>query len=196
MNEVLQAIQLKAWYPAAALLLTLAIQVVRTQPALAKYLWDWVPSGWRWLLPKLAGAAVGFVDAFAAGQPLSQALLAALGGALGLGVAAMGWAAALKESPIPWDGGAGGQPRPTSKLPPLVVLMLAGLLLGSCANWKPAARTVNDLARDLCSLFFAESQGISVEQAAETACNTRDQLDPWLREILAAKQAAGAAVTK
>jgi hypothetical protein len=84
----------------------------------------------------------------------------------------------------------------TRKLPPLVVLTLAGLLLGSCANWKPAARTANDLARDLCSLFFAESQGISIEQAAETACKTRDQLDPWLREILAAKQSAGAAVSK
>lgn len=70
------------------------------------------------------------------------------------------------------------------------------LLLSSCSNWKPAARTVNDVARDLCSMFFAESQGISIEQAAETACKTREQLDPWLREILAAKQTAGAAAKK
>jgi hypothetical protein len=62
---------------------------------------------------------VGFVEAFSSGQPVGTALLAALGGALGIGLAAMGWAAALKESPLPWDGGAGGDPKSTSKLPPL-----------------------------------------------------------------------------
>lgn len=88
--------------------------------------------------------------------------------------------------------------KPTSKLPPLTLVTLALVCLGlsGCANWKPAARTVNDVARDLCSLFFAEKQGISVEQAAELACETREQLDPWIAEVLAAKQAAGAAATK
>lgn len=87
----------------------------------------------------------------------------------------------------------------TRKLPPLVVLGLLCFviaLLPGCANWKPTARTVNDVARDLCSLFFAEKQGISVEQAAELACDTREKLDPWLEQVLAAKQAAGAAATK
>jgi hypothetical protein len=80
----------------------------------------------------------------------------------------------------------------TRKLPPLVVLTLAGLLLGSCAGWKPAARTANDLAADFCALSVAELQGISVEQALETACNTHEKLKPWLDELLAAQKAAGA----
>lgn len=78
----------------------------------------------------------------------------------------------------------------------IALLTLVAVSLSGCAGWKPAARTVNDVARDLCSMFFAESQSISIEQAAEVACKTRDQLDPWLREVLAAKQTAGAAVSK
>jgi hypothetical protein len=80
----------------------------------------------------------------------------------------------------------------TRRLPPLVVLTLAGLLLGSCASWKPAARTANDLAADFCAMTVAELQGISLEQALETACNTHEKLKPWIDELLAAQKAAGA----
>jgi hypothetical protein len=83
----------------------------------------------------------------------------------------------------------------TRKLPPLVVIGLLCFVLAlaqACANWKPAARTANDLAADFCALSVAELQGISVEQALETACNTHEKLKPWLDELLAAQRAAGA----
>jgi hypothetical protein len=66
------------------------------------------------------------------------------------------------------------------------------LTLSGCANWKPAARTANDLAADFCALSVAELQGISLEQALETACNTHEKLKPWIDELLAAQKAAGA----
>lgn len=69
--------------------------------------------------------------------------------------------------------------------------MLGFALLG-CAAWKPAARTVNDLARDACVLYFGpQMAGLSIEDVARTACSTRKQIDPFLREILAGQQRAG-----
>ena len=70
----------------------------------------------------------------------------------------------------------------------LALVALAFLPL-SCAA-KPVARTVNDIARDLCAMFFAEQQGISFEDAARDARATREVLDPFIREILKAKQNA------
>lgn len=86
--------------------------------------------------------------------------------------------------------------RELSKLQrPLSTLTVVGLLLmlPSCANWKPIARTTNDVARALCGQFFGEKQGISVEEAAKKFCETRDDLAPWLDTVLAAKQAGGKA---
>lgn len=41
---------------------------------------------------------------------MPDALLAALGGALGIGIPSMGVHALLKDSPVPFDGGSGGRP--------------------------------------------------------------------------------------
>lgn len=86
--------------------------------------------------------------------------------------------------------------KPTSKLPPLTVVTLALVCLGlsSCANWKPAARTANDLAADFCALTVSELQGISVDDALETACDTHAKVKPFLDELLRAQQVAGAKV--
>jgi hypothetical protein len=66
----------------------------------------------------------------------------------------------------------------------------------ACAGWKPFARDASDVARNLCGLFFAEKQGLSLEDAARQFCVTRDQLDPWLEEILRAKATAGKSSTQ
>lgn len=70
---------------------------------------------------------------------------------------------------------------------------LAFAALTSCNGVKPVIRTVNDIAKEACALFFAEKQGISVEEAARGICATREVLDPFIREILKAQQVAGAA---
>ena len=70
--------------------------------------------------------------------------------------------------------------------------LVALLTLGACAALKPAARTVVDIARDLCAMVTAERNGITTEQAVRTFCATESQLEPWLDELLAAKQRAAA----
>lgn len=69
---------------------------------------------------------------------------------------------------------------------PLLLLLCAG-----CAEMKPIARTVNDVARDLCAIFYGKREGISIDEAARTFCATEKQLGPWIDEVLSAEQRAG-----
>jgi hypothetical protein len=177
----------------------------------------WTPSLWKvstllalrnWLVKVLPNEAVGDVLAlWKAVQMLPSVALGALVLALQTGgnpdamvKGAIAGALApvlhtfLKWIPqIPYVGKLGKR---VSVPATLTLVCIASLGLGACQVWKPAARTVNDVARDLCALFFAEQQGISVEQAAKLACETREQLDPWIEQVLAAKQTAGAAATR
>lgn len=66
------------------------------------------------------------------------------------------------------------------------------LILVSCASAKPVVRTVNDLAFEACQIYFGQKNSISLEDAAKTFCDTQEKLKPWLDEILAAQQRAGA----
>jgi len=108
LDPVIQALHLRNWYAFAALLLTVVLQVVRKIPA-TNAVWSKVKDGWKAYLVLFVGAATGFTTAFASGLTLPNALLAAVGGALGISTVSMGLAAALKESHLPWDGGAGGK---------------------------------------------------------------------------------------
>lgn len=72
-------------------------------------------------------------------------------------------------------------------------LALVCLALVGCQGIRP--RTLYDAAQIMCELFFSEQAGISVEEAAKTACKTEEQLRPFLEQAIAAQQAAGAART-
>jgi hypothetical protein len=71
-------------------------------------------------------------------------------------------------------------------------LAALALLVAGCSWLKPATRTVKDAAEILCGAYFSESAGLSVEEAARAFCSTEKQLRPWLDQVLAAKQTAGA----
>jgi hypothetical protein len=136
-DQLIGALQLRNWYAVAALVLMLLVQIARKAPVVSTW-YAKIPNGWRWLPPIVGGAVAAFVAAFQAGAPLNLALLQALGGALGIGLPSMGGAALLKESHVPWDGGAGGvQPLESktsvNKIPPLALLCIA-LLLIACGS--------------------------------------------------------------
>ncbi len=71
------------------------------------------------------------------------------------------------------------------------VAVLGGVV--SCAGLKPVARSTHDIAKELCSVFYGEKNGISIEEAGRAFCETERQLRPWLDEVLKAQQRAGAA---
>lgn len=118
LNQLVESFALRNWYAVVALALTLAIQVVRKIPALKNLLWSWVPDGAKFLVPLLAGGVAAFIGAFSEGLGWREALWKAVGGALAIGVPSMGFAALLKESPLPWDGRSGGRIPPTDRSAP------------------------------------------------------------------------------
>ena len=74
-----------------------------------------------------------------------------------------------------------------------LAFVTAMLAVTSVQCTKVQARTVNDIARDACALFFSQQQGISFEDAARGVCSVREVLDPFIREILKAQQVAASA---
>jgi hypothetical protein len=107
LNSLAGALRMKNWYAVAAIVLMVIVQVVRKHPITSPY-WQKIPNGLRFLPAMLASFGVGFVSGFQAHLPLADALLQGVGAIAGISIPAMGLAATIKESPIPWDGKAGG----------------------------------------------------------------------------------------
>ncbi len=110
MDPILQFQQLvgaRAAYPLVAALLTFVLQIAKVSPY-TKVLYAKTPVGWRWLTPVLTGAAMGFVHGYQAHYTLVGSLTEMVFGMFGVGATAMGINAGLTESPLPWNGSAGG----------------------------------------------------------------------------------------
>lgn len=71
-----------------------------------------------------------------------------------------------------------------------LIVIAIGFSVAGCSGVKPVARTVNDIAREACELFFSEQQSMSIDVARDV-CAAREVVDPFIREILAAQKAAG-----
>lgn len=87
-----------------------------------------------------------------------------------------------------------GKTDDTVNIGPVALLLLAAFATHSsaCAAWKPTARTANDIAGELCTVFFHEQKpGLSISDVAHQFCTTQADLAPWLDQILSAKQSAG-----
>ena len=78
------------------------------------------------------------------------------------------------------------------------ILLTAMLLLSAsgCAWWdktgKTVVRDVDTAARALCALFYSDSAGLSVDDAARLYCKTREQWSPWIDAVLSGVQTGGA----
>jgi hypothetical protein len=101
----------RAAYPIVATLLTFALQIGKLSPY-TRVLYAKIPTGWRWVTPVIAGAVMGFVHGYQAGLTLVGSLTEMVFGIFGVSLTAMGLAAGLRESPLPWSGGAGGETKP------------------------------------------------------------------------------------
>lgn len=110
-TQIQELVGQRALYPLIATVLTFVTQIARKSAYTAK-LWAKIPDGWRWVWPVAAGAVAGFTHGFGAGRPLTGALIEMVLGIFGVSFTAMGLAATLKESPVKWDGAAGGKPTP------------------------------------------------------------------------------------
>ncbi len=187
LDDLIQNLHLRNWYAVAALALTLGVQIFRKAPWSSK-LWAGIPNGYRWLIPVLSGAVTGFTQAFAANLPIGAAILAAIGGAIGISIPAMGLNSLLTESPVKWNGGAGGAPPKDNgpKRPPFVVggagLLLA-LGLAFHASACSPAHNAADVPRDVAIAYASANAALEIADTAESAYldslanPTQDQLD-------------------
>jgi len=73
-----------------------------------------------------------------------------------------------------------------------VLALLLATFAFACGTLKDAGRTANDAASILCELFAAENQQ-AVGMSPGDWCKLHDNLEPFIDQALAAKQAAGAA---
>ncbi len=75
----------------------------------------------------------------------------------------------------------------------LLVTMLLCHAVYACVSVKAAVQSADDVAAQLlCAQSKAELQGISVEQARDAYCSTRDTWRPWLDAALQARRMGAA----
>jgi hypothetical protein len=173
--------------------------------------WSKLPDGLKRWVPlafALLGAFSEAVFLAPAGQPWTTTAFRAIASGIVAGITAIGGHHFLNPTKhatrtdvdmeldivsIDADGftasaKVGSKPRVMVRM----VTTLLALALVGCSWLKPATRTVKDAAEILCGAYFSESAGLSVEDAARAFCSTEKQLRPWLDQVLAAKQTAGA----
>lgn len=109
-QEYMTAVIEKNWYALAALVLMLAIQLSKQYET---RFWAVFPVGWRFLAPVVGACSAAFVHAFLLHKTVQQAGIDSLNAIWFIAIPAMGGAAALKESHVPWSGGAGGGQLPS-----------------------------------------------------------------------------------
>lgn len=105
--DLYQSLTTHNWFATAALTIMLGIQIGKSTTLGAK-LYAYVPDGYRFLVPTVLASLTAFVHGFQAHETFQ----ASIWDAIKIAFTAMGGAAALKESPLPWGGGAGGKPLP------------------------------------------------------------------------------------
>lgn len=97
------------WFATAALAIMIGTQLLNSLPWLRTKIWAKIPVGYRFCVPVIAASLTAFVHGFTA----HEALGASIWDAVKIALSAMGGAAALKESPLPWGNtGPGGVPLP------------------------------------------------------------------------------------
>lgn len=110
--DFINDIMTKNWFAVAALAIMFFIQFSKTTWAAALY--AKIPNGYRFIVPVALAAGAAFVHGFLAHETLG----ASIWDAVKIAFSAMGGAAALKESPLPW-GNVVPDPRLAStRLPP------------------------------------------------------------------------------
>lgn len=180
-QDVIDAIEVRNWYALAAVLLTFAVQVLRKTPWLRDAIWSRIPDGARWLVPVLGGAVIAFVGAHSEGKELLEALNTALVGGLSIGLGSMGFAATLRESPIPWDGKSGGKDDddpPTGAKPVGLVVGAMALAVVGCASASDKPPCDSETAARMASACALRVELECVQAGlSEESCHVIDECD-------------------
>lgn len=191
--KLIEAAQERAWYPLIAIVCSMVIAIWRKVQPLA---FERIPPQLQWIPAVVLAALASFVESQASGVGWQVAIGLAFWAAFAAGIPAIGLHRVVKEVAKKPEGGSGSTGgKATGLLGSIVLVVALCLPLPGCAEARPILRTVDDVAKNLCALFYAEKQSLSVEDAARSFCRTRDAWEPWIDEALRAQQAGGAVAT-
>jgi hypothetical protein len=83
------------------------------------------------------------------------------------------------------------------KLSLLVLSATAFVLIASvgtgCASVKPVIASIDEIAQTLCAKHHQETMGLSLDDAAEFYCKTREAYEPWIDAALSSVKVGAAA---
>jgi hypothetical protein len=71
----------------------------------------------------------------------------------------------------------------------IVLLLASGCTATQRAQAADIARSILDIAKGLCEVAGQQETGLSLADAREKFCSTREQLEPWIGEAKAAMRA-------
>ena len=74
-----------------------------------------------------------------------------------------------------------------------LIIVIAAIALSSCAFWKPAVKTVNQVARLLCIEAYGDPA--TTAMTAEDWCNVHENLYPFIEAVTSAQAGAQAGAT-
>jgi len=197
----------------AALIVALTLAAARLLDS-ARWAWDWLPTKIQPVFPALVAAAPAAVQLLqGVVDPMSLAV--GIVGAVGVLVAAIRGALPKEvydkldeKSQDALRVARGGKSRLNERgLMTLRAGLVAGavgwaILFGAAyatsacsAATKAVAKSAVEMAAELlCTDFFSQKQGITVDQARSLYCDHKDILAPFLENALAAQMSAGATV--
>jgi len=162
----------------AAIVAGYALALLRLLNA-ARPLWAWAPTWVQVFLPALVTTLPALAEQLGmakTGLDLTETVFVFIAT---LSTAARGRPDVLTRG----SGRRGG--------PPAVGAGILVFMLSGCASLKPTIQTVNDLAIEACTIFYADRDSILFEDARRI-CHDLDVLQPFIEEITKAQKAAGA----
>lgn len=88
---------------------------------------------------------------------------------------------------------AAEEEKPKPPIPPVLPLLVLCLAISTlpaatCSQAKTTARTVNDVAAEICAAYYSEQKGISTDDALKAFCTGEQVLAPWIHLVLSAEK--------
>lgn len=77
-----------------------------------------------------------------------------------------------------------------------ILILVAASACSLLQTAKPYVSTVDDIAKSMCAKYYGDALGVSVDDAFEMYCRTREAFSPWIDPALASVQAGGAAASQ
>lgn len=103
MIDVISEFRAQNWHAVAVGIILTVVYALRKAPLLRDKIWAHIPQRWRFAVPIAVAAILGYAESIQSGEDWQHALASALGAVFVSALPAMGFAEAVRQSPLPID---------------------------------------------------------------------------------------------